>query len=40
MNNYILEYYQGIQSGEITVGWEIRTWYAMLVHKIEAGEYR
>ena len=40
MNNYILEYYQGIQSGEITVGWEIRTWYSMLVHKIEAGEYR
>ena len=40
MNNYILEYYQGIQSEEITVGWEIRTWYSMLVHKIEAGEYR
>lgn len=40
MNNYILEYYQGIQNGEITVGWEIRTWYSMLVHKIESGEFK
>ena len=39
MNNYILEYWQGIQNGEIIVGQEIKTWYTMVVKRIESGEY-
>lgn len=39
MNNYILEYYQGIQNGEIIVGNEIKTWYTMVVKRIQSGEY-
>lgn len=39
MNNFILEYYQGIQNGEIIVGREIKTWYTMVVGRIQSGEY-
>ena len=39
MNNYILEYYQGIVTGEIIVGNEIRAWYTRIVKGIESGEY-
>lgn len=35
MNNYILEYYQGIQDGSITVGKWIRIWYEFIVHGLE-----
>ena len=38
MNNYILEYYQKIEAGEIIVGKEILTWYKILIHRLEAGE--
>jgi len=39
MNNYILEYYQGIMNGEIIVGKDIRTWYTLVVNRIQSGEY-
>ena len=39
MNNYILEYWQGIVNGEIIVGEDIKTWYTMVVKRIESGEY-
>lgn len=39
MNNYILEYYQGIQNGEIIVGQEIKTWYTLVINRIQSGEY-
>ena len=38
MNNYILEYWQGIKDGTITVGSEIRNWYTILMKRIETGE--
>ena len=39
MSNAILEYYQGIKSGEIVVGKWIELWYEKIVHGIESGEY-
>ena len=39
MNNYILEYYQGIRNDTIIVGEEIRAWYEIVVHRIETGEW-
>lgn len=35
MNNYILEYYQGIQDGSIVVGRWIRMWYEYIVRGLE-----
>lgn len=35
MNNYILDYYQGIQDGSIIVGKWIRLWYEYIVHGLE-----
>lgn len=35
MNNYILEYYQGIVSGSIITGKWIKSWYEMIVHGLE-----
>lgn len=35
MTNYIFEYYQGIQSGEIVVGRWIRLWYQYIVKGLE-----
>lgn len=37
--NPIYEYYQAIQSGDVTVGKWIRIWYEMVVHGIEDGTY-
>ena len=37
--NYIYEYYQGIVSGEIAVSKWIRTWYELVIHRIEDGTY-
>ena len=37
MNNYILEYYQGIQDGSIVVGRWIRMWYEYIVRGLEKG---
>ena len=39
MNNYILEYYQGIKDGSITVGKWIKLLYERIVHGIEDGTY-
>ena len=39
MNNYILEYYQGIKDGSITVGKWIQRLYEHIVHSIEEGVY-
>lgn len=39
MNNFILEYYQAIKSGEITVGKWILLWYEMVVHGLEDGRW-
>lgn len=39
MNNYILEYYQGIKDGSITVGKWIQRLYKHIVHSIEEGVY-
>ena len=39
MNNYILEYYQGIKEGSITVGKWIKLLYERIVHGIEDGTY-
>ena len=38
MNNFILEYYQGIQDGSIVVGKWIRMLYDYIVHGIERGK--
>lgn len=38
MNNFILEYYQGIQDGSIVVGKWIRILYDYIVHGIERGK--
>lgn len=35
MNNYILDYYQGIQDGSLIVGKWIRLWYEYIVHGLE-----
>lgn len=40
MNNFIYEYHQKIQSGEITVGRYIRTLYEIVVNGIANGAYR
>lgn len=37
--NYILEYYQAIRDGSVTVGKWIELWYAKVVHGMESGEY-
>ena len=37
--NYILEYYQQIKAGGVTVGQWIRLWYERIIHGIESGEY-
>lgn len=39
MTNFILAYYQEIQSGTITVGKWILMWYELIVSRIESGEY-
>ena len=39
MNNFILEYYQGITDGTIVVGWEIKAWYTKIIKGMESGEY-
>lgn len=39
MNNYILEYYQGISDGSIIVGKWIRMLYERIMSGIESGEY-
>jgi len=39
MTNYILEYYQAIKEGEITVGNEIRNWYALIIKGLEKKQY-
>lgn len=38
MNDYILEYWQGIQDGTINVGNEIRAWYSIVMKRREAGD--
>ena len=40
MNNYIYEYYQGIQDGSIVVGRWIRVWYEFIVKGIEKKTFR
>ena len=35
MNNYILEYYQGIEDGSIVVGHFLKTWYERVVKGLE-----
>ena len=37
MNNYILQYYQGVQDGSIIVGRWIRIWYGYIVRGLEEG---
>ena len=37
MNNYILQYYQGIQDGSVIVGRWIRHWYEYIVKGLEEG---
>lgn len=37
MNNYILQYYQGIQDGSLVVGRWIRTWYEYIIKGLEEG---
>ena len=38
MNDYILEYWQGIQDGTINVGKEIKAWYSIIMKRRETGE--
>lgn len=40
MNNYILEYWQGIEDGTINVGQEIRAWYSILMKRIQSGDVK
>ena len=40
MNNYLYEYYQGIQNGSIVVGRWVRLWYEKIIRGLESGEYR
>ena len=40
MNNYLYEYYQGIQDGSIVVGRWVRLWYEKIIRGLESGEYR
>lgn len=35
MNNYILEYYQGIKDGSIAVGFWVRVWYSIVVSGLQ-----
>lgn len=37
MNNYILQYYQGIQDGSVIVGRWVRLWYEYIVKGLEEG---
>ena len=39
MNNYIFEYYQGIQDGTIAVGNWIRLWYESIIKGLEDGSF-
>ena len=39
MNNYIFEYYQGIQDGTIAVGNWIRLWYEYIIKGLEDGSF-
>ena len=39
MNNYILEYYQGITDGTVAAGKWIRAWYEIIVKGLEAGSF-
>lgn len=39
MNNYIYEYYQGIQDGTICVGRWIRLWYEYIIKGLDAGSF-
>ena len=39
MTNYILDYYQQIQDGTITVGKWVRLWYEMIVKRLESKAY-
>ncbi len=39
MNNFILEYWQGICDGSILVGFWIRLLYKLIVERIEDGTY-
>ena len=39
MNNYIFEYYQGIQDGTIAVGNWIRIWYEYIIKGLEDGSF-
>lgn len=39
MNNYILEYYQGIEDGTICVGRWVRLWYQIIIKGLEDGSF-
>lgn len=39
MNNYIFEYYQGIQDGSICVGRWIRLWYEYIIKGLDTGAF-
>ena len=39
MNNYIYEYYQGIQDGTIVVGRWIRLWYEYVIRGLDSGRF-
>ena len=39
MNNFIYEYYQGIQDGSIVVGRWIKLWYEYIINGIESGKF-
>lgn len=39
MNNYILEYYQGITDGTIAAGRWIRAWYEIIIKGLESGAF-
>lgn len=39
MNNYILEYYQGITDGTIAAGRWVRAWYEIIIKGLESGRF-